>query len=548
MEKYLTLTWKGKHSSKFYATAAERQLLLSIALAVPSIAIGGNGLKKKDLILRVSIVPLILLVLLGMLFTEAPLSEADRISIIIVHTNDVHGSIWEREREMGYAHIAAKVKEIRSLHKNVLLLDAGDTFQGSSVASLSRGESIVKIMNSMGYDAMVAGNHDFAYGWQRLSELAEMANFPVLSANVRKTDGDTLLEASTIKELDGLKIGIFGLTTTETPGKTHPRNVEGLIFDDPIHTAKKMVEVLRNECDLIIALVHLPLIDAQDSCARLAEEVEGIDLIVSGHSHIPLENGTVVNDTLIVQAGEKGENLGIVSMAIRDGKLEEAKATLYTPDLKGELLSDSEVQSIINDINKENEELMSEVIGWTDVFLNGEREYVRTSRTNLGNLVAEAMLEATKADGAIMNGGGIRTSIDVGYITRADIINVLPLNNYVILIEMKGSDLIQALEHGVSFYPEISGAFPQVAGIDFSFSAHKEPGNRLIEATIGGQKLDPEKMYSIAINDFMLAGGSGYTIFERGRILGEYGSLVDIVTEYIQKNLKINMESCVLVY
>jgi len=203
-----------------------------------------------------------------------------------------------------------------------------------------------------------------------------------------------------------------------------------------------MVEVLRNECDLIIALVHLPLIDAQDSCARLAEEVEGIDLIVSGHSHIPLENGTVVNDTLIVQAGEKGENLGIVSMAIRDGKLEEAKATLYTPDLKGELLSDSEVQSIINDINKENEELMSEVIGWTDVFLNGEREYVRTSRTNLGNLVAEAMLEATKADGAIMNGGGIRTSIDVGYITRADIINVLPLNNYVILIEMKGSDLI----------------------------------------------------------------------------------------------------------
>ena len=112
MEKYLTLTWKGKHSSKFYATAAERQLLLSIALAVPSIAIGGNGLKKKDLILRVSIVPLILLVLLGMLFTEAPLSEADRISIIIVHTNDVHGSIWEREREMGYAHIAAKVKEI----------------------------------------------------------------------------------------------------------------------------------------------------------------------------------------------------------------------------------------------------------------------------------------------------------------------------------------------------------------------------------------------------------------------------------------------------
>ncbi|MFY9499110.1 MAG: 5'-nucleotidase C-terminal domain-containing protein [Tepidanaerobacteraceae bacterium] len=502
-------------------------------------------MKKKDLLLRVSIVPLILLALLVMLFTEAPLSDYDRISVIIVHTNDVHGSIWAKESEMGYAHMAAIVKEIREANNNVLLLDAGDTFQGSSVASLSQGESIVKIMNSMGYDAMVVGNHDFAYGWQRLSELAEKANFPLLSANVRKPDGVPLLETSTIKELDGLKVGIFGLTTTETPRKTHPRNVEGLIFDDPVHTAKQIVEVLNQECDLIIALVHLPLIGAQDSCARLAEEVEGIDLIVSGHSHIPLENGMVVNDTLIVQAGEMGENLGLVSIEVRDGKLEKAKATLYTPGPMGELRVDSKVQSIINDINKENELLMSEVIGWTDVFLNGEKEYVRTSRTNLGNLVAEAMLEATGADGAIMNGGGIRTSIEVREITRADVINVLPLNNYVILIEMKGSDLIQALEHGVSFYPEISGAFPQVAGIDFSFSADKEPGNRLVEVTIGGQELDPEKMYRIAINDFMLAGGSGYTIFEKGRVLGEYGLLVDIVAEYIQNNLNINVESLV---
>jgi len=257
-------------------------------------------LKNKDLLLRVSIIPLILAVLFGLLFNETTLTEADTVYLTIIHTNDVHGSIWEEEPEMGYAHMAAKVKEIRETNKNVLLLDAGDAFQGSSAASLSRGESIVKIMKTMGYDAMVAGNHDFAYGWQRLYELSEMADFPVLSANVRRQDGGKLLEASTIKELEGFRIGILGLTTLETLQKTHPWNVEGLIFDDPIQTAREMVEDLQDECDLIIALVHLPLMDTEDSCTRLAEEVDGIDLIVSGHSHAALEKGIEVKDILIV--------------------------------------------------------------------------------------------------------------------------------------------------------------------------------------------------------------------------------------------------------
>jgi len=498
---------------------------------------GVKNLNKRVLLLRVSIILLVFLALFGILFNESIPTNAESVSVIIVHTNDLHGSIWEKEPEMGYAHIAAKVKKFKETNNNVLLLDAGDTFQGNSAASLSQGESIVKIMNSMGYDAMVVGNHDFSYGWQRLCELSEMTNFPVLAANVRREDGDHLLATSTIKELNGVRIGIFGLTTTETLQKTHPRNVAGLIFDDPIQTAREMVEELRDNCDLIIALVHLPLIDTEDSCAKLAEEVDGIDLIVSGHSHYKLECGMMVNDTLIVQAGEKGESLGVVRMELKDGDVKDINASLYTPNWKqGGLDTDFEVQSVINDINRENEEIMLRVIGKTDVFLNGEREQVRVSQTNLGNLVAKAMLEATGADGAIINGGGIRTSIEAGEITRGDVVNVLPFNNYVILKEVRGKDLVQALEHGVALYPEMSGRYPQVAGIDFSFSANKEPGNRLIKVTIGGLELDPERMYRIAINDFMAAGGDGYDVFEKARSLGEYGYLVDIVTEYIQEN------------
>lgn len=178
------------------------------------------------------------------------------------------------------------------------------------------------------------------------------------------------------------------------------------------------------------------------------------------------------------------------------------------------------------------------VVEQEDFLLNGEREQVRTGETNLGNLVSEAMFAATGADAAIMNGGGIRTSVGVGEITRGDVLNALPFNSFVILKEIRGLDLIQAIEHGVSLYPEISGRYPQTAGINFSFAPDKDPGNRVIDVTIVGQELEPERMYKVAVNDFIAAGGDGYTMLEKGKVLGEYGYLVDIVTEFIQKYLK----------
>lgn len=288
-----------------------------------------------------------------------------------------------------------------------------------------------------------------------------------------------------------------------------------------------------------MALVHLPLTDTGDSCVRLAEEVKGLDLIVAGHSHVTLDQGLVVNDTYIVQAGEHGENLGIVNIALRRGVPEVINASLYAPQWTGaELRVDEVIHAVLEETNKEMDQLLSQVIGWTDVFLNGEREYVRRGETNLGKLVAEAMRTATGADGAIMNGGGIRTSIEAGEITWGDILNVLPFDNFVVLKEIKGLDLIQALEHGVALYPDISGRYPQVAGIDFSFAPDKEPGNRLIEVTIAGQELEPEKMYKIAVNDFIAAGGDGYIMLEKCRVLREFGALDNIVVEFIQENMK----------
>lgn len=494
-------------------------------------------MKKRFLFWGTFIIALAVISLIALPFVLKNFN-GDTVSIVIVHTNDIHGRVQQEESAaMGYAHMAAKVKEIRDANKNVLLLDAGDTFQGSSAASLSQGQSIVRIMNSMNYDAMVAGNHDLGYGWQRLCELSETADFSLLSANIQKQDGKELLKPYTIKELGGIRVGIFGLTTPETLHKTHPIHVEGLAIDDPIKKAKETVKILEDKCDFLIALVHLPLTDTSDSCARLAEEVDGIDLIVSGHSHITLEDGMEVNGTYIVQTGEYGKNLGIVNVVLKNKTPVEIKASLYSPDWTGAALqADGDVQSLIDEIENENKEILSQVIGSTDTFMDGERNRVRTGQTNLGSLVAQAMLEATGADIAIMNGGGIRASIEAGQITRGDILNVLPFNNFVILKEVKGLEIVQALEHGVSAYPEPSGRYPQTAGIEFTFAPEKEPGSRLDYVSVAGQKIDPEKTYKVAVNDFTAAGGDGYTMLKDAPVLREFGALDDIVAEYIKEN------------
>lgn len=463
-------------------------------------------------------------------------SGIDYMPLTIVHTNDTHARVEEGTYDgMGFAKIATKVKELRKNNANVLVLDAGDTFHGQTIASLVRGESIVKVMNTIGYDAMVPGNHDFNYGQERLVELSKETDFPIIASNVIKEDGTTLLRPYVIKEISGLKVGIFGLATPETTYKTHPKNVEGLTFKDPVAVAKEMVAELKDKSDIIIALTHLGLDESSlDTSAKVAEEVKGIDLIVDGHSHTTLPEGKRINGTLIVQTGEYDKNLGIVDMIYEDGKIE-ASASLFTKEEAAELEADEDVISVVADIKAENEKITSVVVGNTDIQLDGEREHVRTGETNLGNLITTAMLKATGADIALTNGGGIRASIEQGEITKGEVITVLPFGNYVVEKEIKGSDVLAALENGISSYPETKGAFPHVAGITFKFDPEKEAGKRLVEVKVGGKVIDPDKTYKMATNDFLAAGGDEYEMLADGKVLGEYPGLDEILIEYIQE-------------
>lgn len=463
--------------------------------------------------------------------------ENQAVKITIVHTNDTHARVEAGDYAgMGFAKIATKIKEIRENNPNVLVLDAGDTFHGQTIATLVEGESIVKVMNAIGYDAMAPGNHDFNYGQERLIELSNITEFPILAANIVKEDGETLLNPYTIKEIGGLKVGIFGLTTPDTTFMTHPKNVEGLTFNDPVAAAKETVTELKDKTDIIVALTHVGMDEsASITSVKIAEEVEGIDLIIDGHSHTTLPEGKMVGDTLIAQTGEYDKNLGLVNLVYEDGKLKSKDASLLTKEEAAELTEDKEVTTVISEIKAENEKVTSVVVANTEIKLDGEREQVRTGETNLGNLIATAMLKATEADIAFTNGGGIRASIEPGEITKGDIITVLPFGNYVVVKEIKGSDILAALEHGIDTYPETKGAFPHVAGMTFKFDPAKEAGSRLIEVKVADEVLDPNKTYKLATNDFLAAGGDDYEMFADDKLLGEYPALDEVLIAHIQE-------------
>lgn len=469
---------------------------------------------------------------------EAELAGATRLTII--HTNDTHARVREGDG-MGFARISAIVREIKKENPNVLLLDAGDTFHGQAIASLNKGESIVRIMNEIGYDAMAPGNHDFNYGYDRLLELGGLTNFPILAANVEKEDGSLLLDIYLIKEIAGLRVGIFGLATPDTTYKTHPDNVKGLVFTSPVEAARRTVEILKDKTDLIIAVSHLGIDPSSTvTSIELAESVKGIDLIIDGHSHTVLEQGLTVSDTLIVSTGEYGKNLGVVDLYLKNGKLAGIEAGLITKELAAETAEDEAVVSVIESIETEQTELLGQVIGETAVALDGARKNVRTGETNLGNLIADAMMYVTGADCAFVNGGGIRASIDAGDITKGDIISVLPFGNYIVTKRMTGADIKAALEQGSRAYPEPAGSFPHVSGLKYVIDIGRQAGDRIVNISLGEEPLDLSREYVVATNDFMAAGGDGYTVFADNATVNEYSSLDEAVIAFVESKGTVN--------
>jgi len=459
--------------------------------------------------------------------------------VAIIHTNDIHGYFMSAEPTesspgvMGLAALAQLKKDYEDQGYEVLLLDDGDATQDNVLVNLSQGESAIKFMNYVGYDAMSLGNHEFDWGVDNLQKLIGSADFPVLAANIIiDANAQTFTQAHTIIELnDGSKVGIFGMTTPETKTKTSPRNTAGLNFltgYDLSRCAQQQIDALRAEgCAMVICLGHLGSIGAisPNRSINILENTEGIDLFIDGHDHEVITD--VVNGTLLVSTGSHLENIGVV--LLEEGVLSDQMLTYGSYEGR-----DAAAESLVAQVYAEVSDQLSEVIGSTAVPLNGQREPgVRTEETNLGNFAADAMLwQATQAsddsvDAAIVNGGNIRASIDVGDISMATLMTVFPYNNALNVVTLSGAELLEVLESATFSLPEAAGSFPQVAGITYSvdttvpyqngeqypdstFFAPAAPGARVTISDVGGRGFALDERYAIAVSSFITAGGDTF--------------------------------------
>ena len=482
--------------------------------------------------------------------------------IVILHTNDVHGAIGE------YAKVAALKQAYQAAGAYVLLADAGDFIQGDPTVSASQGKTAIELMNLAGYDVAAPGNHEFDYGYPNLKTLAGEADFPILAANVRYDNAAALGDQTTFTTTDGKKIGIFGLDTPETATKAHPDKIKGVSFlaaQEMFDCAQAQVDALKADgCDYIICLGHLG-IDAESTGNRsidLLEKVTGIDVFIDGHSHSTLEeikeatNGTgKVGDTVLTSTGTKLANVGMVDIS-PDGTI--STSSLATSELT--VTPDAKVAARAEEIQKEIDADYGTVFAKTEVALDGEKANVRTGETNLGDLIADAMLWQAGlldegVDAAVTNGGGIRASIAAGDITKKDINPVLPFGNTLYVVKVTGAELLEALEASTYCTPEAIGGFPQVAGIEFTVNTGAQfdtkelyPGstygkpasiNRVMIQTVGGEAFNPEETYTIVTNDFMGAGGDTYYAFKAASSGYDSGVPLDeVVMDYITSELK----------
>ena len=490
---------------------------------------------------------------------------------VILHTNDVHGSI-----EL-YAKVAAMKGDYEARGAQVILADAGDYSQGTVYVSVNKGKDAVTMMNAAGYDVATIGNHEFDYGYAQLKSNLNSAAFDVVCANVLQ-DGNPVFDAYTMINKGGVQVAFVGVETPEAQTKANPALIQGLTFlagDEMYAAVQTQVDAARTDgADIVIVLSHLGVDSSSEpnTSYDLYKKVNGIDFIIDGHSHTVMTKGP--EGEPIQSTGTALNNIGVITIDNATKKIEsnELIPIWHTEEVDGKEVpvydytkSDETVanaaKAIIDPIDADYDQKFAE----SAVDLNGAKAPGnRTEETNLGDLITDAMMWAikTKAPGvdmtnavAITNGGGIRAAIAKGDITKKDVNTVLPFGNTLAVVYVKGSELLEALEVSTYCTPKSLGGFPQFAGMEVELNTACEydandttyPGstyfgpksiNRITIKTVNGKAFDKDATYAVITNDFLAAGGDTYYAFAAAQTQFDTGLPLDeILMEYITVEL-----------
>ncbi|MFD1796307.1 multifunctional 2',3'-cyclic-nucleotide 2'-phosphodiesterase/5'-nucleotidase/3'-nucleotidase [Paracoccus aurantiacus] len=491
----------------------------------------------------------------------------------VLHTNDLHSRIEEINKYDstcdaetsaagecfgGIARVATKVKEltdqITAEGGNVILLDAGDQYQGSLFYTTYKGKDVVEFMTAVGYDAMAVGNHEFDDGDDGLALLAEGVDFPVISGNLDLSQNNRLkdiVDGTAVLDVGGQKVGIISALATDTPETSSPS--DSVIFQDEIEALTADAQELSDAgVDKIIALTHTGYLKDQE----IAETVPGVDAVVGGHSHTLLGDmegaagpyptmvaGAGGDEVPVVTAYAYSKYLGHLVLTFDDsGKLIKAEGQPVLLD--SSVTPDETLSARIKELAAPIEELKNKIVAETKTEIGADRNDCRARECVMGTLVADAMLDRVKDQGvtiAIQNGGGLRASIDAGPISMGEIISVLPFQNTLATFKLKGSDVVAALENGASQMEEGAGRFSQVAGLKYTVDPAAEAGKRISDVQVmkdgNWVPIDRSAEYGVVSNNYMRNGGDGYSVFEANATqVYDFGpDLADVLAEYIAR-------------
>ena len=470
-------------------------------------------------------------------------------TVTILHTNDFHGYLLgstdatTKKPIGGSARIYTLVQKEEANNSRTFLVDAGDNlFGGPPICNFFYGKDSIEVNNAMGYDVATFGNHEFDYGKAVLKERMSEAKYQYVSANVIDTSTNSTFapSAMAVKSVGLLNLDFVGVETTDLTTLVNPTGIEGLKVIDPVQAVNTITSNL-DKTNYVVLLSHL----GYDVDKVVANKFNNVDLIIGGHSHTVLTKPDVVNGIPIVQTGNYGNNLGKVflefEVSSKGAKLINMRyALLPVTDAAAE---DPTIKAIIDPYNKQLQDKMKEVIGEALIDLNGERKDVRSKETNLGDYIADWMRAISGADIAITNGGGIRASIPKGPITVNSVYTALPFDNLLVKLELTGKQITAALENGFSKVETGEGRFPQISGVTVKVNLKNPAGSRIIEVLVGGKPIELDKVYTVVTNDFMAAGGDGYTAFKESKsskwVTGNW--MRDDLVDYIKQNPKVGI-------
>jgi len=482
--------------------------------------------------------------------------------LVILEINDTHGHAWPYGNYGGFAAMATIVNQIRTEAQSngwdFLFLDAGDVNTGVPESDMLYARPDILALDMMGLNAMAIGNHEFDHPWSVLSRQMAWADFPFLSANiVYKGTDKTLGDPYVIENFPDLKVAILGLTTKTTEYIGNPEYVKGYDFLSPDTVAQQYVPKLHEMVGpdgIVIALTHLGIfgyseqsvagspsvvaeiekLDPPDSpyggSVSLAQSVSGLAAILDGHSHTTVTSPLNVNGTLIIQAGSYSKYIARLDLIVENGKVTDYTYKLIT--VSKDIKPDESVADLLTAYQLVGSKKLNEPIGFSKVDFANANDSTRKADTLIGHLITDAVawkFQSMGVQAVFMNGGGIRAPIPAGTITYKTVLTVLPFGNTVVILKIKGSDLLKAIQWGAVAHPEDTGARLNEWGLTYTVTP-----DGVKDILLQGKPINPDEIYTIATNDYMANGGDNYSMLKNAQPYNTGYVLADVVKEYIQ--------------